>query len=221
MARQGNTHVQPGQICPHKGSGDLLHVRSEHGQIANLKRLFEIALNFDYYNFNQFSSILHLQGIGVDLDIDNERLKVYRLLFPKHASYYYRSNYWGNYWGKMMYKEMMLHIRTKERKNHKEDIARVERIVSEAFHLGVDLRSYLKEFGILADLSNESAPVYVDSIRRRVYEHKDFKEYFTLEKYCDMVNEDKWYRSVYIPFSSCSDSLFPTIRIAPKTNKMK
>ncbi len=215
--RQGNTHVQPGQICPHKGSGNLLHVRSEHGQIANLKRLFEIALKFDYYNYIQFSSILHLQGIGVDLDIDNERLNVYQLRFPKRASYYYRNDYWG----KMMYKEMMLHMRTKERKKHKEDIARVERIVSEAFYLGVDFCSYLKEFGIIADLSNESGPVYVDSIHRRVYEHKDFDEFFTLEKYRHMVNEDKWYRSIYDPLSFGSDSLFPIIRIAKRTNKKK
>lgn len=215
---QGNTHVQPGQICPHKGSGNLLQVRLEHGQIANFKRLFDIALRFDYYNFTQFSTILHLQGLGVDLDIDKERLRVYRLNHPKRESNYYRSNYWGG----EEYKEMMLHMRTNKRKSYKDDLARVERIVSEAFHLGVDLCSYLKEFGIIADLSDESAPVYVDSIRRRVYEHKDFEEFFTLEKYRDMINEDKWYRSVYNPFSFGSgNSLFPIIRIGPRIKKRK
>lgn len=200
--------VQRGQICPQKACGNLLRCRIKHGQIVNFNRLFDIALKFDFDNFTQFSSILRLQGIGLILDEDNKKLIIHPLYHPIRP--------YKQFGGERLYTRMMLQRRTKKRKNYEEDLLRVEGLVSEAFHLGVDFVSYLKEFGIIADLNDPEAPVYIDTKKRRVYEHRDFKEYFTLEKYKKMLNNDQWWRQVYSPLDkSYGSSLFPMVSFGP------
>lgn len=210
---QTKKFVHKGQICPQKACGNLLQSRLKHGYISNFSRLFDIALNFDFDNFTQFSSILRLQGIGVVLDTENKKLFIHPLYHPKRP--------FNHYGGERLFLRMNLRMRTKKRKNFEENLLRIERIVSEAFHLGLDFKSYLREFGIIADLHDHESPIYIDTKKRRVYEHRDFKEFFTLEKYRKMINHDQWWRSVYNPLDKSYGSLFPIFWIGTIGKKEK